>query len=98
MAWRLEKRDDWPLEGRQFSLLALMGVVTIVALAAAIERVMKPTDTPGVSPVVGCLLVFTAILAAPVVGWTCSLLEPQRLGVACLLALPLLTMLLIGFA
>ncbi len=98
MPWRLEKRDDWPPESGQFGLLALFGVVTIVAFAAAIERVMKPTDAPGVAPVFGCLLVFVAILAAPSVSWTCNLLEPQRLGVACLLFLPLLTMLLVGFA
>jgi hypothetical protein len=98
VTWRLEQRDDWPPEGRQFSLLALFGVVTFVAFAAAIDRVMRPSDVPGISPVVGCLLVFAAILAAPAVGWVGQLLEPRRLGMVCLMFLPLSALLLAGFA
>jgi hypothetical protein len=30
MSWRLEKRDDWPPESRQFSLPALFGVGALV--------------------------------------------------------------------
>ncbi|MFO0901317.1 MAG: hypothetical protein U0836_28150, partial [Pirellulales bacterium] len=55
-------------------------------------------DAPGVAPVIGCLLVFATILAAPAVSWTCNLLEPPRLGATGLLFLPLLAMLLVGFA
>jgi hypothetical protein len=95
--WRLEQRDDWPPEGRQFSLLALFGVVTFVAFAAALDRVVRPSDAPGISPLLGCLLVFAAILAAPVIGWCGQLLEPRRLGVNCLLFLPLLGLLIAGF-
>ena len=98
MPWRLEQRDDWPPGGRQFSLLALFGVVTLVAFAAALDRVVRPLDAPGISTVLGCLLVFAAVLAAPVVGWLGQLLEPRQLGVICLLFLPLLGLLIVGFA
>jgi hypothetical protein len=83
MSWRLEKRDDWPVEDRRFSLLALFAVVTAASIALGAIRWERGAPKEGLLPWAGYAIAAVGIVAAPVVVWLGQVLERHCLRVAC---------------